>query len=157
MASEKGFKKLISVFNLIETLKSNENKSDFNVDNWIKNCYEKLNDDFNTPMLIAELFDCVKFLNGVNIGSKNLNSSDKNKISTTFKFMLFDILGFSQQLDEKIDHNSQKELIELLIKIRSNARNEKNFKLSDEIRNELLNLGIKLNDDGSSSSFEIVK
>jgi cysteinyl-tRNA synthetase len=44
-----------------------------------------------------------------------------------------------------------------LIKIRSNARNEKNFKLSDEIRNELLNLGIKLNDDGSSSSFEIVK
>ena len=157
LASEKGFKKLISVFNLIETLKSNENKSDFNVDNWITNCYEKLNDDFNTPMLIAELFDCVKFLNGVNIGSKNLNSSDKNKISTTFKFMLFDILGFSQQLDEKIDHNSQKELIELLIKIRSNARNEKNFKLSDEIRNELLNLGIKLNDDGSSSSFEIMK
>ena len=71
--------------------------------------------------------------------------------------MLFDILGFSQKLDKKIDNNSQKELIELLIKIRSNARNEKNFKLSDEIRNELLNLGIKLNDDGSSSSFEIVK
>ena len=53
-------------------------------------------------MLIAELFDCVKFLNGVNIGSKNLNSCDKNKISTTFKFMLFDILGFNKE-NEKVE------------------------------------------------------
>jgi cysteinyl-tRNA synthetase len=156
LASEKGFKKLVSGYNLISELKSSNENSDFDVDKWILDCYSKLNDDFNTPMLIAHLFDCVKYINNVNINSKKLNTTDKAKITKTFDEILFDILGFNKENEKVEKSDSQKELIELLIKIRSQARNDKNFELSDQIRDELLELGIKLNDDKNSSSYELI-
>ena len=155
LASEKGFKKLVSGYNLISELKSSNENSDFDVDKWILDCYSKLNDDFNTPMLIAHLFDCVKYINNVNINSKKLNTTDKAKITKTFDEILFDILGFNKENEKVEKSDSQKELIELLIKIRSQARNDKNFELSDQIRDELLELGIQLNDDKNSSSYEL--
>lgn len=156
LASEKGFKKLISGYNLISELKSSNEDSDFDVDKWISNCYSKLNDDFNTPMLIADLFDCIKYINNVNINSKKLNKTDKAKIIKTFDEILFDILGFNKENEKVEKSDSQKELIDLLIKIRSQARIDKNFELSDQIRDELLELGIQLNDDKNSSSYELV-
>ena len=155
LASEKGFKKLVSGYNLISELKSSNENSDFDVDKWILDCYSKLNDDFNTPMLIAHLFDCVKYINNVNINSKKLNTTDKAKITKTFDEILFDILGFNKENEKVEKSDSQKELIELLIKIRSQARTDKNFELSDQIRDELLELGIQLNDDKNSSSYEL--
>jgi cysteinyl-tRNA synthetase len=155
LASEKGFKKLVSGYNLISELKSSNENSDFDVDKWISNCYSKLNDDFNTPMLIAHLFDCVKYINNVNINSKKLNTTDKAKITKTFDEILFDILGFNKENEKVKKSDSQNELIELLIKIRSQARTDKNFELSDQIRDELLELGIQLNDDKNSSSYEL--
>ena len=156
LASEKGLSKLMSGFQLISELECNENESDFNVNKWVSNCFDKLNDDFNTPMLIAELFECVKFLNNVKIKSKNLNIGDKETIEKIFNSILFEILGFDLNNDEPNEKDSKTELIELLIKIRSQARENKNFKLSDEIRDELLSLGIKLNDNKNDSSFELI-
>ena len=115
-----------------------------------------MNDDFNTPMLIAELFECVKFINNVKINSKNLNTKDKEKLAITFNDILFNILGFNSEISKVEKSNSQNELVELLIKIRSQARNDKNFTLSDQIRDELFKLGIQLNDDKNSSSFELI-
>ena len=107
-------------------------------------------------MLIAELFECVKFLNNVKIKSKNLNIGDRETIEKIFNSILFEILGFDLNNDEPNEKDSKTELIELLIKIRSQARENKNFKLSDEIRDELLSLGIKLNDNKNDSSFELI-
>jgi cysteinyl-tRNA synthetase len=107
-------------------------------------------------MLIADLFECVKFLNNVKINSKNLNTKDKEKLTVTFNDILFNILGFNSETNKIEKSDSQKELVELLIKIRSQARNDKNFILSDQIRDELLELGIQLNDDKNSSSFELI-
>jgi len=156
LASEKGFKKLMSGYSLISKLNHNNEASDFDIDLWISKCYSKMNDDFNTPMLIADLFECVKFINNVKINSKNLNTNDKEKLSKTFDEILFDILGFNKDNNEVEKSDSQKELVELLIKIRSQARNDKNFILSDQIRDELLKIGIQLNDDKNSSSFELI-
>jgi len=156
LASEKGFKKLMSGYSLISKLNHNNEASDFDIDLWISKCYSKMNDDFNTPMLIADLFECVKFINNVKINSKNLNTKDKEKLSKTFDEILFDILGFNKDNNEVEKSDSQKELVELLIKIRSQARNDKNFILSDQIRDELLKIGIQLNDDKNSSSFELI-
>jgi cysteinyl-tRNA synthetase len=69
---------------------------------------------------------------------------------------LFNILGFNSEISKVEKSNSQNELVELLIKIRSQARNDKNFTLSDQIRDELFKLGIQLNDDKNSSSFELI-
>ena len=154
IASEKGLSKLIDGFNLIPNLNSNTKKSDFDVDKWISNCYSRMNDDFNTPMLIEELFECIKFINNVNIDTKNLNKKDKEKIKNTFEIFLFEILGL---INENIS-NSEKssDLIELLIKIRNQARANKNFDLSDQIRDDLLRLGIQLNDEKNESSYKLI-
>jgi cysteinyl-tRNA synthetase len=156
LASEKGFKKLMSGFSLISQLDHNNQASDFNVDQWISKCYSKMNDDFNTPMLIAEIFDCVKFINNVNINTKNLNTNDKEKLTTTFNDLLFNILGFNNENEESKNNNSSDELISLLIKIRNEARLNKNFKLSDQIRDDLLKIGVQLNDEQNSSSYKLV-
>jgi cysteinyl-tRNA synthetase len=156
IASEKGFKKLMSGFLSISKLNHNSEVSDFDINLWISKCYAKMNDDFNTPMLIAELFECVKFINNVKINSKNLNTKDKERLAITFNDILFNILGFNSEISKVEKSNSQNELVELLIKIRSQARNDKNFTLSDQIRDELFKLGIQLNDDKNSSSFELI-
>ena len=92
----------------------------------------------------------------VKINSKNLNTKDKERLAITFNDILFNILGFNSEISKVEKSNSQNELVELLIKIRSQARNDKNFTLSDQIRDELFKLGIQLNDDKNSSSFELI-
>ena len=153
-SAEKGYNKLLKGFNLINNLEANTKKSDFDIDKWISNCYEKMNDDFNTPMLISELFECIKFINNVNIGSKNLNIKDKVKIKKTFEIFMFDILGLINETDSNTKKSS--DLIQLLIKIRHLARINKNFELSDQIRDDLLNLGIQLNDKKNESSYKLI-
>jgi cysteinyl-tRNA synthetase len=115
-----------------------------------------MNDDFNTPMLIAEMFDCIRFINSVNIKSKNLNNSDKEKLSEVFNNFLFNVLGFNLEDTNQTRNDSSVELIKLLIKLRNQARVNKNFELSDQIRNDLLELGIKLNDDKNDSSYNLI-
>jgi len=156
LASEKGFNKLMSGYNLISELNCNEKKSDFDVDLWISNCYSKMNDDFNTPMLIAEMFDSIKFINNVNINSKNLNINDKKKLLKTLNDFLFHVLGFKQEPNTSNRNDSSDELINLLIKIRNQARINKNFELSDQIRNDLLELGIQLNDEKKDSLYKFI-
>ena len=158
IASEKGLNKLFNGLNLISELDCNEQPSDFDIESWINNCYLKMNDDFNTPMLIAELFDCLSFINNVKKSSKNLNIIDKEKLESTFKIFLFDVLGLvdkpeSNNAEDKISS----ELIGLLIKLRNQSRENKDFKLSDQIRDDLINLGIQLNDDKKESSYKIIK
>ena len=156
LASEKGFNKLMSGYNLISELNCNEKKSDFDIDLWISNCYSKMNDDFNTPMLIAEMFDSIKFINNVNINSKNLNINDKKKLLKTFNDFLFHVLGFKQESKTSNKNDSSDELINLLIKIRNQARVNKNFELSDQIRYDLLELGVQLNDEKKDSSYKFI-
>jgi cysteinyl-tRNA synthetase len=158
LASEKGLSKLMDGFNSISSLDCGKEKSDFDVENWISKCYSKMNDDFNTPMLIAELFECVKFLNSVRLKKKKLNKLDKEKIKNIFNEFLFDILGLKNSKTIKsINNNISSELIELLITIRNQSRISKNFELSDRIRDDLFKIGVQLNDDKKESSYKIIK
>jgi len=158
IASEKGLNKLFNGLNLISELDCNEQPSDFDIESWINNCYLKMNDDFNTPMLIAELFDCLSFINNVKKSSKNLNIIDKEKLKSTFEIFLFDILGLVEKDESNNTENKiSSELIRVLIKLRNQSRENKDFKLSDQIRDDLINLGIQLNDDKKESSYKIIK
>ena len=140
----------------ISNLDSNNNDSEFDIDKWISNCYSKMNDDFNTPMLLAEMFDCIKFINNVNVKSKNLNTKDKEKMKNTFDDFLFQVLGFNNEITISDRTDSTDEFITLLIKIRNQARVNKNFQLSDQIRDGLMELGIQLNDDKEDSSYKFL-
>ena len=76
LAAEKGFNKLMDAINILEGLKDFSDNSDFNTKEWVNNCYKAMNDDFNTPILIANIFDAVKFINKVNQQKANISKED---------------------------------------------------------------------------------
>tara|TARA_B100001564_G_scaffold49246_1_gene36294 strand:- start:1454 stop:2926 length:1473 start_codon:yes stop_codon:yes gene_type:complete len=156
LASEKGYNKLMESIRILETLNPSSNTSDFNVASWKENCYNAMNDDFNSPILIAELFSVVKFINQVKDGSSTVSKKDLEIIMNTVKIFVFEILGL-QNVNEAENQYKEKleETLELLIKMRSDARANKDFELSDKIRIELDEIGIQLKDSKGGTTFKI--
>ena len=153
-ASEKGFNKLMEAQKSLTNLKSS-NSSDFDINNWVSNCYNALNDDFNTPILIAELFNSVKFINQVKMGKAKISAKDLKFTQEKFNEFVFDILGL--EINNGSDSNSDKldSAISLLIELRNEARLNKNYALSDKIRDDLSKGGITLNDSNNETTYSI--
>ncbi len=156
LASEKGYNKLMESIRILETLSPSSNTSDFNVESWKENCYNAMNDDFNSPILIAELFSIVKFINQVKDGSSTVNKKDLKIIINTVNIFVFEILGLQNDNEDANKHKEKLEgTLELLIKMRSEARANKDFELSDKIRIELDKIGIQLKDSNLGTTFKI--
>ena len=153
IASEKGHNKLMDAIDNIGHLTSSDS-SDFNVKDWVQNCYDAMNDDFNTPILIAQIFDVVKFINLVKAEKANVKGDDLNEIKTKLDEFVFDVLGLEKN-KSNIDDSKIKSVVDILIELRDKARNDKNFELSDKIRDDLKNAGISLNDSNGKTDFTI--
>ncbi|WP_152286711.1 cysteine--tRNA ligase [Flavicella marina] len=153
-ASEKGYNKLMQGIGALDSIKSSATTS-FELNTWIDACYAAMNDDFNSPILIANLFEGVKYVHLLNDGKETISSDDLIKLSDTLKAFVFDVLGL---IDEASEDNSEKlnGTIELLIQLRKEARDNKNWALSDQIRDELLALGIQLKDGKEGTTFSVV-
>jgi cysteinyl-tRNA synthetase len=115
-----------------------------------------MNDDFNSPILIAELFSVVKFINQVKDGSSTVSKKDLEIVMNTVNVFVFEILGL-QNVNEAENQYKEKleETLELLIQMRSDARANKDFELSDKIRIELDEIGIQLKDSKAGTTFKI--
>ena len=151
LASEKGFYKLMEAINSLKSI-SFGNSSTFDVKDWKQKCYNAMNDDFNTPILIAHLFEGVKVINQIKEGKASLTSEDLETLKTTMNDFTFDVLGLMNQAaqnnSEKIDG-----VVSLLIKLRKEARENRDWALSDQIRDELLAMGIQLKDGRDGTSY----
>jgi cysteinyl-tRNA synthetase len=152
-ASEKGFQKLMQGYSVLKTLKST-NESSLQIQSWIDSCYAAMNDDFNSPILIAQLFEGVRFVNLINDQKETISQADLEHFSSVFEGFIFDVLGLE---DENAQDNSEKlnGTVQLLIQLRKEARDSKNWALSDQIRDELLALGIQLKDGKEGTTFTI--
>ena len=128
--------------------------STFDVQKWKKECYSAMNDDFNTPVLIAHLFEAVKVINQIKEQKASITSEDILVLKTTINGFVFDVLGL---MNENSEDNSKKinGVVELLIKLRKEARENKDWTLSDQIRDELIELGIQLKDGKEGTTFSI--
>ncbi|HET8754116.1 MAG TPA: DALR domain-containing protein, partial [Salinimicrobium sp.] len=155
VASEKGFQRLMDAYHLLKDLPSGEATS-FDMEAWKQKCYDAMNDDFNSPILIANLFEAVKFINSVKEAKASIKTEDLEELKKSMETFIFEILGLVD-LDEKGNNSSEKlsGTIELLIKLRAEARANKDFATSDKIRDQLLELGIVLNDGKEGTSFAI--
>ncbi len=152
-ASEKGHAKLMDAVNLLKKIEAGKT-STFDVQKWKADCYAAMNDDFNTPILIAHLFEAVKLINQIKEGKATLNADDLLEFKTTIHAFIFDVLGL---MNEATQDNSEKinGVVELLIKLRKEARENKDWALSDQIRDELIELGIQLKDGKEGTTFSI--
>jgi cysteinyl-tRNA synthetase len=151
-ASEKGYNKLMEAINSLGKIEAG-NTSDFDVNEWSDKCYEALNDDFNTPILIAELFSAVKFINQVKDNKASVTPEDLEFLTDKINAFVFDILGLTNDAVSNDNTNTLSDTVEVLIKLRAEARANKNFALSDKIRDELLAVGIQLKDGKDGTSF----
>ncbi|WP_139958014.1 cysteine--tRNA ligase [Flavicella sediminum] len=152
-ASEKGFQKLMQGLRLLGGLKISASSS-LDISAWKDSCYAAMNDDFNSPVLIAQLFEAVKFVNLVNDGKESLTKEDIELLTQTLNAFVFDVLGLEDEAGQD-DSGKLSGAIELLIKLRKEAREDKNWSLSDQIRDELADLGIQLKDGKEGTTFSV--
>ena len=152
-ASEKGFNKMMTAVETLQKLNSSK-KSTYDVNELEKNCYAAMNDDFNTPILIAHLFDGVRIINSVKDGKESITSSDLEKLKNIFTTFVIDILGFVSAKGSS-ENDLTNEVMELVLKLRANAKTNKDFDSADLIRNELGKVGIQIKDSHEGSSWEL--
>jgi cysteinyl-tRNA synthetase len=148
-AAEKGFKRLITAIELIDKLNASATSS-VNIKEIETTCYNALNDDFNTPIAIATLFDLVKIINSVNDGKETLTAADIDLVKQIVTVFVVDILGLKAEAAAS-DNSALDAAMSLLLTLRADAKTNKDFATSDKIRDELAknNFQIKDTKDGA--------
>ncbi len=145
-AAEKGLERLLAAVKTLEELKPSV-ESSIDVAGLKEKCFSALNDDLNSPIAIANLFEGVKMINSAKAGSEKISAQDLTDLKSFFKAMVFDILGLKE---EKQIGSRENEILEgsvnLLLKLRMDAKAGKDWATADEIRNELNALGVEIKD-----------
>lgn len=155
-AAEKGFQRLMNAYQLLWKLptakKDSENLAQ-EIEQISKACYQEMDDDFNTPKTIAKLFDFVSIINKINDKSLTISASTLAKMQQTIKAFIEDVLGL------EATQENRSELLEgamdLILDIRKQARENKDWTTSDLIRDKLNALQIKIKDGKEGTSWEI--
>ncbi|MBI5539616.1 MAG: cysteine--tRNA ligase [Bacteroidia bacterium] len=143
-AAEKGFERMMEAYNNIEKITISE-ASTINVQEIRNKCQDALNDDLNTPIVIANLFELVKGINSALAGTEKFDKANIEAAKKLFDEFIFDILGLvaeSSSAGNEILGN----VVDLLLNERIQAKKRKDFEASDRIRNELTALGIEIKD-----------
>jgi cysteinyl-tRNA synthetase len=152
-AAEKGLQKLMKVFETIEKIKPSE-KSSFDIEAIRKKCYEALDDDLNSPILLSYLFDCVRLVNSAVDGTEQIDSNDLDSLKSMLQTFVFDILGLKNENAAGDEGKLTGELMDIIINLRQDARSRKDFATSDKIRGELNKIGIILKDKKDGVEWE---
>lgn len=153
LSAEKGYNRLIKSIESLSKLEGGE-ESTFDIYAWKNRCYDAMNDDFNTPILISQLFEGVNLVNQIKEKSASLVASDLALLTEVMSAFVDDVLGLgvmsvnNGSYEERLDGT-----IKLLIELRDSARANKNYLLSDQIRERLTLLNISLEDGKGGTEF----
>ena len=153
-AAEKGFSRLMQAYKTLQKLQPAKTSS-ISIEEYRKKCYDAMNDDFNSPILIAHLFDITKIINSVNDKKATLTHADIDELKGIFDTFVFDILGLK---DEQSGDNTTllDGLISMILEVRQQAKSQKDWATSDRIRDDLQKLGVAIKDgkDGATWTIE---
>jgi cysteinyl-tRNA synthetase len=154
-AARKGFEKLMNAVNTLANIKSSDS-SDYNINEWKNKCYAAMDDDFNSPILIANLFDSVKMINSINDGKAKIDSENLDLLKSLFNVFVYDILGLKEDKKSGNEGELSSELIELMLQMRQDAKLNKDWTTADKIRDNLKELKVIIKDtkDGADWSIE---
>ena len=155
-AAEKGYKRLMKAWETLQSLTASE-QSSINVQELIDSCYESMNDDFNTPVTIANLFEGVKMINSINDGKESISQDDLTKLQNHYNEFIFDVLGLVNEESSQSDDGGLLDgIMDMVLKLRSQSKENKDWTTADLIRDELnkLNISVKDSKDGSTWEYE---
>mgnify|MGYP001319276566 CR=1 FL=1 len=157
LASEKGFIRLQDGIQTLKKLTPSSKTEGFDFESWEEKCYGAMNDDFNSPILIAQIFDAIRFVNNVNSGSASITSEDQELLLSKIQVFVEDVMGITLNNSEKNQsiNTALEGAISMLINIREIARSNHDYDTSDRIRDELLSIGVQLKDEKDVTGFSI--
>ncbi len=156
-AAEKGLERLMKAVEKIDSLPVSAS-STVNVAELRANCYAAMDDDLNSPIAIAHLFEGVRMINAITDGKEQISASDKEELKQLFCTFVFDILGLkAEQAAPGGQSETLKEVVDLLLKLRLEAKQNKDWGTSDRIRNELTALGFEIKDTKDGFTWELKK
>ena len=147
-AAEKAYERMMDGWKRLNELNAGDATTvDLNVEELDKKCHEAMNDDLNTPTVIANLFDACRAINLVNDGKATISQADLDALKEVFKVFLFDILGVRDVASSgDVNLKPYEEAVDLLLQIRKNAKDNKDWTTSDLIRNRLAEIGFDVKD-----------
>jgi len=145
-ASEKGLQRLMEGYKNLLNIQPAETSS-VEVEGLREKCLEAMNDDLNSPVVISHLFDAIRTINTVAAGNATLSEPDLNELKEVFSLFLFDILGLQDgaSANEKSEE-AYKKAIDLLLTLRQEAKDRKDWATSDQIRDQLTAMGFEIKD-----------
>lgn len=150
-AAEKGMKKLFEAQKNIEALPTSD-KSSMDFSALFDKCIEAMCDDFNTPMVIAELFEITRLINLVADRKESITKEDKQALKENFAIIFNDILGMKNEQADNSMHIVDS-LMQIVLSLRKEARANKDWAKSDMIRDELAKAGIVIKDGKEGASW----
>lgn len=154
-AAEKALQKMLDIYRRLQNLMPDE-KSTVELPDYLARCYEAMDDDLNTPQVIATLFDAGKVINSATDGNTKLNAEDLAKLRHLFDTMLIDLLGIKTGVEESgADLRPFEGAVDLLMEIRANAKQQKDWATSDLIRDKLAALGFNVKDTKSGVEWSV--
>jgi cysteinyl-tRNA synthetase len=153
-AAEKGFQRLMKGMETLGRLEPSD-QSTVDIKKLKDKCYESLDDDLNSPILLSYLFEGVKYINSINDGTEKLNCDDLEILKSLFSTFVYDILGLRSETESQEDKKLTSNLIKIIVDLRQEAKNKKDFSSSDKIRNKLKNAGVILKDKKDGVEWEV--
>ncbi len=144
-AAERGFEKLCNAIGSLDKLKAGP-ASAFDAHAWRERCYQAMDDDFNTPVLISVLFEGVKAVNSNLADQLELSSADCEVLSETFKAFFSEVLGLQLESGDNTANDMSDGLMELILAIRADAKTNKDWPTADRIRDHLKAMKIEVKD-----------
>ena len=155
-AAEKGFERLMNAMALLQDLRTAAT-STIDVKALINDCYAALNDDLNSPILIAHLFDGARMINSINDGNATITETDLSKLQKLYSKLVIDVLGLLPP-SGKMDSASGEVLgkvVELLLTLRQEAKIKKDWATSDQIRDRLTAMGFEIKDTKEGADWKL--
>ncbi|MET1057015.1 MAG: cysteine--tRNA ligase [Pedobacter sp.] len=149
-ASEKGFRRLMNSLNLLDKLTPSPGASDFNIAVIRDNCIKAMNDDFNSPVVIAELFEAARIINTVYDGKAQITARELDNLKHLMQEFVYDIFGLK---DEDSSNTELNDVLNMVIDIRKSAKENKDYATSDKIRIGLHDIGIQLKDSKEGTTW----
>jgi cysteinyl-tRNA synthetase len=157
-AAEKGLERLMNAIAVLDTIvpsNSAGSKSALDVTSLKEKCYKAIGDDLNSPILIAHLFDGVKAINSLNDGSLTISAENLEELKQLYHDFVFDILGLMPtQNSESGSDEVLDDVVNLLLNLRLEAKNNKDWDTADKIRNQLNTIGITIKDTKEGADWE---
>ena len=153
-AAERGYKRLMESISRISKIEPAATSS-VNVEEIKSNCYAAMNDDFNTPTLVAHLFEAVRVINSAIDKTETLTAEDIAELQNIMNVFVFEVLGLLDEADSGAGSDVIEGLMDLILDIRKSSRQNKDWATSDLIRDQLQKVGIQVKDTKDGAEWRL--